>query len=163
MTKTKNRIGSRVIALLLAALTIITLVFSLSACGETTEKFRERSAYEEIKDYVGALIAQNESYKLRFIAASRGYDISPKENETVLRDVEEGQAPDWTAALAEGKEILSLILKETSFKLEQDRLDVELFAELLDESDMAKVANSKSMRTTYSLETSSSFPGILLI
>ena len=84
MTKTKNRIGSRAIALLLAALTIITLVFSLSACGETTEKFRKPYADETTADYVAVLIARNESYKLRFIAASRGYDISPKENETVL-------------------------------------------------------------------------------
>ena len=37
MTKTKNRIGRRVLALTLAVLTIITLVFSLTACGDKKE------------------------------------------------------------------------------------------------------------------------------
>ena len=163
MTKTKIRIGRRALALTLAVLTIITLVFSLSACGETKEKFRERSAHEDIETYVGALISQNESYKLRFIAASRGYDISPKENETVLQDIEEGAEPDWPAAIAEGKEILALLLEETNFKVEQDHDDVTLFAETLDESAMAKVVASKSIKTEFSLETDAGFPGILLI
>ena len=110
MTKTKNRTLRRALALALTVLTIITLVFSLSACGKSTAKFRAQYEGEKIEHYVGSLVAANESYKLRFIAASRGYDISPKENETELQDIEEGQSPDFDAGVREGKEILDLIV-----------------------------------------------------
>ena len=80
----------RAFTLFLCVLTIITLVLSLSSCGESKEKFRARYADEDVPTYVGALLSTNENYKLRFIAASRGYDISPKDNETVLQDIEDG-------------------------------------------------------------------------
>ena len=163
MTKTKNRMGRKALALLLAVLTIITLVCSLSACGETQERFREKYASETDADYVGALIATNENYKLRFIAASRGYDISPETADGALRDVEEGAALNWDAALAEGKEILELILDSTSFTTEEDKEKVQRFADNLSASDMTMVVLSKSIKTTYNLKTEAGFPGILLI
>ena len=108
MTKTKNRIAKRVLALTVAILTIITFVLTLSACGDSGTKFRARYAgendkAEEMSSYVGALVATNESYKLRFIAASRGYNIAPKDKETQLQDIDEGTQPDDAVGVAEGK------------------------------------------------------------
>ena len=168
MTKTKNRLGRRILAITVAVLTIITLVFSLSACGETKTTFRARYAGEDdkaepIESYVGALIATNESYKLRFIAASRGYDISPKDNESGFEDIEEGAPVNWDSALAEGKEIIGLLLDSTDFTREQDRNSVMEFADSLTAAKMTKVVNSESIKTNYSLETDVGFPGILLI
>ena len=163
MTKTKNRTGRRALALVLAVLTIITLVFSLTACGESKEKYRARYEGESIEDYVASLIVKNEDYKLRFIAASRGYDISPEGKETALRDVEEGANPDWAAAIADGKKVIELILDSTTFERERDEESVELFMQTLDEAAMAKVVASKSIKTSYNLESDAKFPGILLI
>ena len=168
MTKTKNRSAKRIISLFLAVLTIITLVFSLSACGDKKAAFRARYAGETEYVYVGALVATNESYKLRFIAASNGYDISPKDRETVLQDVDSPSAPkDWTAASAEAKKVLSLLISENKFERAEDKETVAAFADALTpenvKDELAKVVASDSIKTSYSLETEAKFPGILLI
>ena len=166
MTKTKNRIGKRVLALLLAVLTIITLAFSLTACGESTTKFRRMYADDTIYSYVGALIATNETYKLRFIAAANGYDISPKDRETELQDVEKGAEKNWEAAVAEAKEVLELLIGQTKFENEKDKDSVKAFADSLTvetKDEMQKVVASPSIKTTYELKTETGFPGILLI
>ena len=168
MTKTKNRIAKRVLALTLALLTVITLVFSLSACGDSKVTFRARYAGEDDKaesiySYVGAFVAINESYKLRFIAASRGYVIAPKDRETELQDITPETQVDEEAAIAEGKAVLSLLLEATTFEREQDKDAVAAFMDSLDMYDMQEVCKTDSIKKTYSLKTESSFPGILLI
>ena len=77
MTKIKNRIGRRVASLALAILTVISLMLSLSACGDTVE-YGVRIADEEPDSYVARIISTNDSYRLYFLAASNGYDIIPE-------------------------------------------------------------------------------------
>lgn len=168
MTKTKNRIAKRVLALTLAILTVITFVFSLSACGESETKFRARYAGEDDKaesmySYVGALVATNESCKLRFIAASRGYNIAPKDKETELQDISEDTKPSDEVGVSEGKKVLELLLQSTSFERTSDKEAVERFKNTLDIYDMEQVVKSESIKSSYTLETDAGFPGILLI
>ncbi len=168
MTKTKHKIARRVLTLTLAVLTLITFVLSLSACGDDVTKFRARYAGEDDKaesmySYVGALVATNESYKLRFIAASRGYSIAPGENETTLGDISEEDLPNVEVGLEEGKVVLARLLASTKFERESDKEAVEAFAETLSFYDMEKVVESESIKNSYTLETEASFPGILLI
>ena len=158
MTKTKTGMAKRIISLILATLTIITLVFSLSACGKTKTTFRAQYSGETIESYAGSLIATNENYKLRFIAASNGYDISPKENETVLND-NENYNPD--AAIAEGKTILSELIKETNFERTSDKEALEKLEITL--ASMKQIVASEGIKKTYNLKTEVGFPGILLI
>ena len=94
MTKTKNRIGGRILALTIALLTIISLVLSLSACGETKTTYRGRLSAETKYDYVAYLLSANETYKLRFLAGYRGYDISPEVEGTNIQDITEETKPN---------------------------------------------------------------------
>ena len=170
MTKTKNRMGKRAVALLLSLLTIITLVFSLSSCGGGKSVFATRNevtledgtvAYESEYAYTAKLIATNENCKLRFIAASRGYVIAPKENETELQDTTEKSTDD--EAIAEGQKVLDILIDNTTFAKESDKECIEKVKNELTVYDMQRIVSNDALKTTYSLETEAKFPGILLI
>lgn len=160
MTKTKTGAAKRLISLILATLMIIALVFSLSACGKTKSSFRARYSGETLSSYAGSLISTNDNFKLRFIAASNGYDISPKENETVLND---NKDYNEEAAVAEGKEILSSLIEGTSFDRTSDEEELKALEENLSLSSMKEIVASEGLKTKYELESDVGFPGILLI
>ena len=98
MTKIKNRISRKALSLALVILTVISLVLSLSACGETI-KYGVRIADETPDNYVARIISTNDSYRLYFLAASNGYDIIP---ESVKEEKDKNYNPQ-TAYYADGK------------------------------------------------------------
>ena len=169
MTKTKTGVAKRVISLLLVTLTIITLVFSLSACGGGKSTFPTRNEVtvdgnpvkEDELVYTAKLLATNENCKLRFIAASNGYVIAPNENETVLRDNKD--TVTIAAAVAEGQAVLDLLIESTNFAKESDKECIETVRNTLTLERMKKIASNDALKTTYELETDVGFPGVLLI
>ena len=99
MTKIKNRISRKALSLALVILTVISLVLSLSACGDKIT-YRERpNADADPEDYIARIISTNESYRLYFLAASNGYDIIP---ESVKEEKDKNYNPQ-TAYYADGK------------------------------------------------------------
>ena len=170
MTKTKTGVAKRIISLLLATLTIITLVFSLSSCGGGKETFTTRNEVtlengkkvsEDKFVYTAKLIVTNEDYKLRFIAASRGYVIAPAENETALQDNTTPVTDD--VAIAEGKKVLDLLIESTNFAKESDENCIKEVKDNLTMQDMKNIVSKDAMKTTYELESDVGFPGVLLI
>ena len=163
MTKTKTGIGGRILALTLAILTIITLVFSLSACGDEKEKFRAKYDGETDASYVAALVATNETYKIRFIAAANGFDMTPNGSET-LKDKDDGAIDDDEAAVTEAKEILTALLDKVDFERTTDKEKVEAFKNgLTNTAQLKEVVDSESIKQKYDLEPNNGFPGILLV
>lgn len=161
MTKIKNRMGSKVLSLLLVVLTVISLVFSLSACGSSIE-YDDRNADEELTDFIARIIATNNSYRLYFLAASNGYDIIPESvkeekdksyNPPSASDYvdEDGNCKKHTSTDGDGKcdrcetevkkdseigvkaaqTVLNFILKDGSFENAQDKKDFEAFRDSL--------------------------------
>ena len=104
MTKTKNRNGRRVLSLLLLTLTIIALLFSLASCGGSEKKtYKEKLDGESDAKYVASIIAQNQSYRIRFLAASRGHDITAEN----FKDTDEIKPANIDAAKAVLKDIIN--------------------------------------------------------
>lgn len=170
MTKTKTGVTKRIISLVIATLTIITLVFSLSACGgskntfPTRVKFVDANGVEQMEPdttYAAKLIATNENCKLRFIAASRGYVIAPNENETVLQDTEELSSS--TKAIEEGKAVLNILIEDTKFTSATDKECIEAVRDSLTTEKMVKIVSSDVLKTNYDLEANVGFPGVILV
>ena len=96
----------RVISLALIVLTLTMLVFSLSSCSEEAkyEKLVSGATEEQKTDFVAKIIAENNTTKIRFLAASRGHDITAdgfEDTDTVKENA------DVTAA----KKVMDDILK----------------------------------------------------
>ena len=63
MTKNSNKNGRRIISLLLAVLTVIALVLSLSACSGDEEKLSPQTKEETDANYVARVLAEDNNYK----------------------------------------------------------------------------------------------------
>ncbi len=160
--KTKN--ARRVIAFALAVLTVIALTLSLSACGDSTEAFKEQAKHESNEAFVARIIASNESYKLRFLAGYNGYDISPKENEQALSDVDTDTVkPDYKKGVDAGKKVMELILENSAFANEADKTLFEEYKDSLTRGSMELVINNSAFKVNYELSHKNGFPAILLV
>ncbi|MBR5139455.1 MAG: membrane protein insertase YidC [Clostridia bacterium] len=170
MTKTKTGSAKRILALTLALLTIIAIAFSFTSCGGTQESFRSRSLVylengasepEKLSDYVASLVATDESSKMRIIAAANGYVIAPKEGETVLQDNTRPASNE--ERINEAKTVIAALLKSTKFERTEDKEAVIAFSDALTLNDLEAVAQSKSLKTNYSLDREVGFPGVILV
>lgn len=155
MTRTKNRAGRRVLSLAVIILTLITLVFSLSACGSDTEKFEKQGKNEENHDFVARIIASDENYSLRFAAAFRGYDITAEDFE----DSDKVLDPNVTY----GKAVMQNIIDTKRFDNDEDKQTFETYMNTLTPEAMGAVVNSQSFKTEYTLTHKNGFPTILLV
>ncbi len=151
MTKTKNRRGGRVLALALLILTIITLVFSLTACGqdETVPPVRARGYEESDVSYVAAVLKTNEIYKMRFIAAARGYDIT-YDSATGAYTSDKTQAEGGVDVEA-GKKVLDDVIKNLSFTNSSDKEGMESFKNSLTAEKMQEVIKHDNIRESVNL------------
>ena len=158
MTKTKNRKGLRVLSLLLLSLTIIALLFSLASCGGGSGKktYAEKLDGDSDAKYVASIIAQNQSYRIRFLAASRGHDITAENFE----DTSDIKPHNIEAAKAVLKDIVDEKRLVAGSKSEK------VFTEYMEELDAAKidaVVNNEAFKTTPKTTTKVGFPSILLV
>jgi len=155
MTKTKNRTGRRVLSLAVIILTLIALIFSLSACGSDVQKFEKQGKNEENHDFVARILASDKNYSLRFAAAFRGYDITAED----FKDSELDLGPNATYA----KAVMQNIIDTKRFDNDTDKETFESYMNTLTPETMGAVINSESFKTEYKLEHKNGFPTILLV
>ncbi len=159
MTKTTKRVTKRIISLGLVIFTLLALVFSLSACGGSdTAKYEKQGKNELDSDFVARVIATDSTLKLRFIAASRGHDITA---EGFVDTDEVKESPDFTAA----KNVMQAILDGTSAEFD-NTADEKVFTDymnMLTKASVDAVVNSANFKTEYKLTHKNGFPDILLV
>lgn len=155
MTKIKNGGARRLLSFALVLLTLIALVFSLSACSGETEKLTPQAKEESNADFVARVISSNENYRLRFAAAYRGYDITAED----FNDSEE----DKGANTEYGKKILKDAFDAAKFDNETDKATFESYMNSLTAETMKNIVDSAKFKTNYELKHKNGFPSILLV
>ena len=176
MTKTKNSRGRRVLTLAVLALTLISLLFSLTSCGSclgcggcaggtTKAVYEDKAEGVTDADYIAGILAKTDSYRLRMLAADRGYDLL-SENFKDSGDILDN--PHYEAA----KKILQDVRDEKNFKATSTSNGDKIFEEYIatidlknSEADAAikAIINSESFKTAPTTSGNASFPGILLV
>ena len=151
----KNRVAKKIISFALILMTLIALVFSLSACTAGKEEISARKSGESVEDFVARVLTTDINYQIRFVAASNGYDITNKD----FVDSNE----DLGANLEYAKDVLNDVFDNVTFEEKTDRDDFEKFVDTLTEESIDAVIASEKFKTEYDLETSTSFPSILLV
>ena len=155
MTKNKIRSGRRIISLALIALTVIMLVFSLSACGGDSGRLEKQGKNEENHSFVARVIATDASYKMRFAAAFRGYDITSKDFKDSEIDLGEN--------IGYAQAVMDDVLKTKKFDNDDDKAVFEIYKSSLDRSSMKAVIDDPAFKVEYKLEHKNGFPTILLV
>ncbi len=149
----------RVISLALIVLTLTMLVFSLSSCSEEAkyEKLVNGATEEQKTDFVAKIIAENNTTKIRFLAASRGHDITAdgfEDTDTVKENA------DVTAA----KKVMDDILKGSKkFGNTEGKNAFTEYMNSLDESKISKVIENQNFKKTYNTKAKTGFPSIILV
>ena len=157
MTKTKRSMGKRILSVGLLILTLFALILSLSSCGSDTEKFEKQGKNETNADFVARVIATSNSYKIRFVAAYRGYDITREDFED---SSEIKETPDFDAA----KALMQEIIDQKNFDNSDDEATFTTYKNsLTTKASMEAVINSESFKETATLKHSNGFPTILLV
>ena len=156
MTETKRRNWSRVAVLLVAALTLIALVFSLSSCGDSSSYPKKSEDDSDVK-YVASVIASNAELKLAFIGASRGYNVFVEGFDDTSIDY----TVDHGVKLDVAKQVMQKYIDNGKFRNTSDAEVFKLFMEELNEADVLEVVGL--MKTSYDTEVSNGFPSILLV
>ena len=87
MTKKKNGVIRRILSLSLIIMTLIALILSLSACSGGKEKLDPQTKEETDADFVARVLSTDLDYRLRFLAASRGYDITSEDFKDSNKDL----------------------------------------------------------------------------
>ena len=169
MIRIKNEKKRRFFALAMTVITVIALALSLTACGGcggNSEKVTIDTQGKNESDmaFIAKVIASNENYKLRFLAASRGYDISPREKEEKLQDIESADVKgDPAVGVEAGKKVIDLILENFTFENSEDKTVLEDYKATLTITTMELVVAEENFKQSYDLETSNGFPTILLV
>lgn len=156
MTKTKRSTGKRILSVGLLILTLFALVLSLSSCGSDTEKFEKQGKNETNADFVARIIATSDTYRIRFVAAYRGYDITSE-------DFEDSSAVLPEANIAAAKSLMQEIIDKKNFDNSDDEATFESYKNALTKTSMESVINSESFKETAALKHSNGFPTILLV
>lgn len=138
---------------------LTALMLSLTACGGTS-KIDSKATNEETIDFITRVVASNETFKLRFIAASRGYDITADDfNDDDIELIEVTDSEGNTVKVPETKPIDMEVVKkvltdaanQSKFKSPADAETVTSFAnDELTEDSISKIV--KKLGTDYDLE-----------
>ena len=121
MTKMKNRVAKKIISSALILMTLIALVFSLSACTAGKEEISARKSGESVEDFVARILTSDVNYQVRFVAASNGYDI-------MSEDFEDGETPaDTTKSIEYAKNVLNDVFDKITFEEKDDKDTFENF------------------------------------
>ena len=156
MTKKKNGVFKRILSFSLIIMTLIALVFSLSACSGGKEKLDPQTKEETDADFVARVLSTDLDYRLRFLAASRGYDIT-SEN---FKDTN----TDLGVNLEYAKAVLDDAYESVKFDNEtNDQTHYESFKNSLTEEKVKEVIASDNFKEEYDLDNDAGFPFILLV
>ena len=163
MTRTKRSIQHKALALFVIILTTLALLLSLSSCSSET-KFSKNET-ESTEAFIARIVSKDNTAKLHFIAASRGYNITenkyvtkyPDEHKDLSLDKEEdievGKTKDAIVVL--GKIIIKETANSTKFTVSSDKELVLAYADTLTAEQMQTI--SKGFGVTYDLSTESAF------
>lgn len=161
MIKNSKKTSRRVVTLL-----AIILIFALTAVAMTScsKKYDDVTASEKTQPhfYVARIIATNEEYRVRFIAASRGHDISSlysdnKSEQNKFVDTDDIGAPNIEAARA----VLDEIIAENNFKLDASKQTFVSFRDALTEESVRSVADA--LKVPADLKVDNGFFDIILV
>ena len=155
MTKNSNKNGRRIFSLFLTVLTVIALVLSLSACSGDDKKLSPQTKEETDANFVARVLSEDNSYKLRFAAANRGYDITAAD--FVDSDVNLGANVEY------GKKVLEDAFAKVRFGSDADKETFEAYKNSLTAESMQNVIDSDNFKEEFKLEHKNSFPSILLV
>ena len=155
MTKKKNGVIRRILSLSLIIMTLIALILSLSACSGGKEKLDPQTKEETDADFVARVLASDFDYKVRFLAASRGYDITSEEFED-KRD-------DRGANIGYAEKVLDDVLESIKFDSTADENTFKNYKESLTEASIDAVIASDNFKEEYDLDNDAGFPTILLV
>ena len=163
MTRTKRSIQHRALALFVIILTTLALLLSLTSCSTETKFGKDEKDTDE--SFIARVVASDNTAKLHFIAASRGYNVTgdkyvekyPEEFKNLPvdkeADIEAGKTRDALVVLGQ------IILKETAsaskFVTEADKTLMLNYAENLTAENMQLLV--KQFGVTYDLSTESAF------
>ena len=112
MTKLRSKAPRRIVGLFVIVFMLAALMLSLTACGGTS-KIDSKATNEETIDFITRVVASNETFKLRFIAASRGYDITSKDfNDDDIELIEVTDSEGNTVKVPETKPIDMEVVKK---------------------------------------------------
>ena len=156
MTKKKNRVFKRILSFSLIIMTLIALVLSLSACSGGKEKLAPQTKDETDADFVARVLSTDFDFRLRFLAASRGYDITSENFEDSDKDL--------GVNLEYAKAVLDDVYANVKFDNEtKDQANFESYKNNLTEDKVKDVIASDSFKEDYDLDNSAGFPTILLV
>lgn len=145
----------KVLSFALMIVTLVMLVGALSSCSKS-ESFDPQSKTETDADFVARILASDSDYKLRFLAAYRGYDITAEDFEDSAEIKE--------ANISYARVIMQEIIDgSVDFDSDADLATFESYMNTLTEDTMLAVIKSSSFGEEYEIEHSNGFPSILLV
>lgn len=158
MIKNRTR-HSRILSLLALVLIFTIIVATMTSCSK---KHTEKAENESVEDYVARIISTNEQHRVRFIAASRGHDISSyyssnKKEAASFEDSDEIKDPNVGVA----QSILDEIIDADNFKNEASKTAFVNFRNNLTSEQILTVA--EKLKTTANLEVNNGFFDKLLV
>ena len=148
------------ISFALVILTLTMLVFSLSACSSEDSKYDKliNGATEEQKtDFVAKIIAENNTTKIRFLAASRGHDITADDfvdTDTVKENADVTAAKKVMQGILEGKKKFGNTDGKDAFTE---------YMNSLDETKIDNIIKNQNFKKTYNTKAKTGFPSIILV
>lgn len=155
MTKMKSRVAKRILSFTLVIMTLIALVFSLSACSGGKPELDPQTKEETNADFVARALSTDYDLRIRFLAASRGYDITSKDFED--------KSEDLGVNVDVAKKVLEDVLANIEFDSTADKTTFEDYKNALNEESVKAVIASDNFKEEYDLDTSAGFPTILLV
>ncbi len=156
MTKRHNKRLHRVVSLFVMIFIIATAIFTLSACSGS-KKIEAQGDKESDIEFVARVVASNETLKLRFVAASRGYDTSAESFDDSKIDNMVSKAPDVEAA----KAALAEIIDDSKFKKSESRDFLNSFNETLTAGQILEIVDEMSVE--YDLDVEHGFFEYILV
>ena len=152
MTKTKRSSLHKALALFVIILLTVSVMFSLTSCGQSTLAKAEGSSDAQ---FAAEILKTNPEAVTKFVAASRGYDMDSEDFDDA--NAKEPQSVDVDTA----KRILQDAIKQAKFKFAEEKTDISEYAENLDGTEVINV--TKCLGTKYTLEQNAGFFDVILI
>ena len=154
MKNCKKRFSHRALALLAVVLMLAITLVSFTSCGGSS-KYNEitESEKENPKYFVSRILSSNETARVRFIAASRGHDITQED----FVDTDEVFDVNLNAA----KAVLEDIIKQDNFATAEDKAIFTSYTENLSKEDVSEIA--KLAKSTVALQADNGIFTYILI
>ena len=150
MIQNKKNTSHRIISLFALILIFTIVATTMTSCSKKIGNIEKDQTTEQ---YVASIVAQNEEHKLRFIAASRGHDISDYySDDKNVREAfvdPEGIKP---ANVETAQKILNEIIETSKFKSWESRQLVVDFSENLTAENVTAVADELKTEVNLTVE-----------